>query len=98
MFFIYRPSLFEVNGICIVTSAVADFHVGMSLPFVLQRQLPDLGVQRLDIRTGVALLGGSGEHLGGALQQLQPPLPDLVRMDLVLLGQLDQGLFTPDRG
>jgi len=46
-------------------------------------------VQRLTIRTGVAFLGGGGEHLGGALEQLQPPLPDLVGIDLVLLSQLD---------
>jgi hypothetical protein len=55
-------------------------------------------VQRLEIRAGVTFLGRCGEHLGGALQQLQPPLPDLVRMDLVLLGQFDPRLFTPDRG
>jgi hypothetical protein len=83
-----------VNGIRIVTSAVADFHVGMSLPFVLQRQLPDLGVQRLQIRPAFALLGGGGEHLGGSLAQLSLPGGDLVGMNLKLLRQLAQRLLA----
>jgi hypothetical protein len=29
---------------------------------------------------------------------LQGELPDLIRMELVLLGQLDQDLFAPDSG
>lgn len=68
----------------------------MSLPFVLQRQLSDLGVQSLDVRTGLALVGRSGEYLSGALQQLGSPLADLVGVDLELLGELDQGPVSPD--
>jgi hypothetical protein len=87
-----------VNGIRIVTSAAADFHVGMSLPFIFQRQLPDLGVQRFEIRTSVPFLGARREHLGSAFQQLGAPLPDLVRVDLELLGELDHGFIALDRG
>jgi len=87
-----------VNGIRIVPSAVADFHLGMSLPFVLQRQLPDLGVQALDVRSGVALVGCGGKYLSRALQQLGSPLADLVGVDLELLGKLDQGPVPPDCG
>jgi len=38
-----------------------------------------------------------GKHLGGALQQLQPPMPDLVRVNVLLLRQPDQGLVTFER-
>jgi hypothetical protein len=71
--------------------------VGTSLPFIFQGQLPDFGVQRLEVGTGVPLLGGGGEHLGGSLQQLQPPLSDLVRVNPELLRQLDQSPVTLDR-
>ena len=78
-----------------MTSDVSDVRMGMSLPFVLQRQLPDLGVQALDIRAGVTLLGRCGEHLAGALEQLGAPLADLIGMNLELL---DQGAIPSERG
>jgi hypothetical protein len=87
-----------LNGIRIVPPAVADFHVGMSLPFILQRQLADLRVQRLEVGTGFPFLGCGRKHLGGTLQQLRPPLADLVRVNPELLRQLDQSPVTLDRG
>jgi len=87
-----------VNGIAILTSITADFQTGMSLPFVLQRQLADLGVQRLEVRSGVPFVGGRREHLGRACQELRAPLADLVRMDLELLRQLDQRPVATDGG
>jgi hypothetical protein len=39
----------------------------MSLPFILKRQLADLGVQCLDVRAAFALFSGSREYLGSTL-------------------------------
>lgn len=69
----------------------------MSLPFDLQHLLADLGVEGLQIRAGIALLGRGREHFGGALQQLEPPLSDLVHVNAVLLRQLNQRLFAAGR-
>jgi hypothetical protein len=55
-------------------------------------------VQRLEIRTGFPFLGRSRKYLGSAFQQLGTPLPDLVRVDLELLRELDQCLVALDRG
>src|SRR5258705_9664761 len=63
----------------------------------LQCLLADLGVQRLQIRRWSAIVGGSGENLGGALQQLVLPLRDLIRMNIETFGQLCQGQFALDR-
>jgi hypothetical protein len=87
-----------VNGIAILTSTAADFQTGMSLPFVLQGQLADLRVQRLEVRPGVPLVAGRREYLGGTRQQLRAPLADLVWVDLELLRQLDQRLVAADGG
>ena len=46
-------------------------------------------MQRLEIRTGFPFLGRRRKYLSRAFQQLGTPLPDLVRVDLELLGQLD---------
>ena len=54
--------------------------------------LPDLGVQRLQIRPRFAFLTGGGKHLGRTLQQLGLPLRDLVRVNIEALGQLRQRL------
>jgi len=62
--------------------------------FVLQRQLADPGVQRLDVGAGLALLGRRGEDLGGALHQLGLPPRGPVRMDVVRLCQGGQLLIT----
>ena len=70
----------------------------MSLPFVLQRQLADLRVQRLHVRTRVTLLRRRSEHLSGSLHQLGPPLRDLVRMHIVSLCKACQCLVTLHRG
>jgi len=85
-----------VNGIRIVTSAVADCHVGMSLPFILQRQLPDLGVQRGEVHR--FWRGARAKDLGCALKQ--PPLPvgDLVRMHLELFAQFSHGAVLSQGG
>jgi hypothetical protein len=55
-------------------------------------------VQALDVRSGLALLGRRREDLSGALEQLGSPLADLVRVDLELLGELDQGPIAADGG
>lgn len=81
-----------------MTSAVADFHGGMSLPFVLERQLANLGVQRLDVRSVLPFLAGGREHLGRTPQQLGLPLRDLVRVDIEPLGQLHQRVVALDGG
>ena len=57
---------------------------------------PILACKVFDVRTGLALVGRSGEYLSGALQQLGSPLADLVRVDLELFGELDQGPVSPD--
>jgi len=54
-------------------------------------------MQRLEIRTGFPFLGRRRNYLSRAFQQLGTPLPDLVRVDLELLGQLDNGLVALDR-
>ena len=41
---------------------------------------------------------GHAKDPGGTLQKLIAPLLDLVRMQVEFLRQLDQGLFTLDRG
>ena len=41
---------------------------------------------------------GFTEHPGGTLQKLIAPLLDLVRMQVELLRQLDQGSLALDRG
>jgi hypothetical protein len=60
--------------------------------------LPDLGVQGLDVRAGLALLGGRGKDLGGALQQFRLPLRDLVRVHVEALCQHSEGLVTLQGG
>ena len=61
----------------------------------LQRLLPDLGVQGLEVHGGVLLALLATEHAGGPFQKLAPPCPDLGRMDIEFLRQLGQGLFAP---
>ena len=82
-----------------MTSAVADFNLGMSLPFNLQGLLADLGVQPLQIRcrSRSALVSRRGEDLGGALQQFVFPLRDLIGVHVKALGQLRQRLFALKR-
>src|SRR5258706_9385466 len=63
----------------------------------LQCLLADLGVQRLEIRRRLALIGRRGEDLGGTLQQLVLPLRDLVGGHIEALRQLRQRLFVLKR-
>src|SRR5208283_5554960 len=70
---------------------IADATERAGQKIILQRQLANLGVQRLDVRTMLPLLRRGGKYLSGALQQLGSPLADLVGVDLELLGKLDQG-------
>jgi hypothetical protein len=64
-----------------------------------QRQLPDLRMQgrRVDGRLRIRL-GRGPEHACGAFKKLITPLLDLVRVNVEILCQLDQGLFPLDRG
>ena len=61
-----------------------------------QGQLPDLGMQRLDVRQMLPLVRSGGKYLDGPLQQLGFPLRDLVRVHIAALGQLCQRLITLD--
>ncbi len=66
---------------------------------VRQRQLSDLRMQGLHIDGRLRLgLRGLAEHAGRALKQLVAPLLDLVRMDIEILRQLNQGLLALDSG
>ena len=77
---------------------IADATERAGQKIILQRQLADLRMQRLDIGTVLALLGRSREDFRGAVQQLGLPLRDLVRMHIEPLRQLGQGLVAPDGG
>ena len=66
----------------------------MSLPIVLQGQLADLGVQRLNVRTRLPLFRSRGKNLSGPLHQLRLPLRDLVRVHIVSLSQSRQRLVA----
>ena len=57
---------------------------------ILQGQAADLGVSCLQVRASAAILGGGCEGIRDAFQQFQPPLPDLVRVDLELLRPLSE--------
>lgn len=61
---------------------------------IFQRQLPDLGVQSLEVRAVLPLLRGGREHLCRQLQQLGLPLCDVVRLDIEPFGQLYQRVVT----
>ncbi len=62
------------------------------LGIVLQRQFADLGVKRLqvDARRCLRLPLVGAENSRRPVEQLAPPLSDLVRMDIELLGQFGQ--------
>lgn len=66
---------------------------------VLQRQLPDLGVQRHEVHRGLGRCASRAavEHISGALQQLAARLGDLVPMHVVLLRDLSDCLLAIDR-
>ena len=82
-----------------MASAVADFHIGMSLPFVLQCQLADLGLHILHTGTlRLALLCRAQEYPHRPVQQLRLPLQDLAGMHIKLLGELRQRLVALKRG
>ena len=78
-----------MNGVPIVTSTGADFHKGMSIPFVFHRQLADLRLQVLHARSlGATLLGGRGKYVSGTLEKLGFPLRDLLGVDIEALREL----------
>ena len=66
---------------------------------ILQRQLSDLGMKRLQIhRHSLAARRTGAEHPRSALQQLHFPGRDLVRMNVKKLRQLGQRLLALEGG
>src|ERR1044072_7563218 len=57
---------------------------------VLQCQLPDLGMQSLQVDHRFTASGSAIEHTGGALQKLRFPLRNLVRMNVEALRKVRQ--------
>src|SRR5271156_2423405 len=57
---------------------------------VLQCQLPDLGMQSLQVDSRFTTSGSAIEHTGGALQKLRFPLRDLTRMNVKSLRKVRQ--------
>ncbi len=65
---------------------------------ILQRKLPDLRMKGLHVDCRLRLsLRGCAEYSGRTLQQLVSPLLDLVRVNVEILRQLDQGFLALDR-
>src|SRR5208283_2777575 len=75
---------------------IADATERAGQKIILQRQLANLGVQRLDVRTMLPLLRRGREHLCCPLQQLRLPLRYLVRMDIEPFSQLYHRVVTLD--
>jgi len=67
----------------------------MSIPFILQRQLADLRVQRRQIHRRRP--GATVKELRSALEQLAFPFGDLVRMQLELFAPLGHGAIFSQR-
>lgn len=68
------------------------------IKIILQRQLPDLRVQRLQVDRWLARrLARCAEYISRTLLKLSLPFGDLVRMYIELLGQFGQCTFTPYR-
>jgi hypothetical protein len=65
---------------------------------ILQRELANLGVQRLEIDWRLPLRRRLAEDRGGALQELVLPVGDLVGVDVELLGKLRQRLVVANCG
>ena len=67
--------------------------------FPLPDQLPDLGVKIADLALMIStpVLGALREHLDQTLDRLALPGTDLVRMNLVLRGDLLQRPLAPKR-
>src|SRR5450432_2378122 len=57
---------------------------------VLQCQLPDLGMQSLQVDSRFTTSGSVIEHTGSALQKLRFPLRDLIRMNVEALRKVRQ--------
>lgn len=65
---------------------------------ILDRQIPDLGMQLFDFRFGRPLgLATTGKHIGHAFDSLTLPRTDLVRMHLLLRGDLLERLVASQR-
>ena len=77
---------------------IADATERAGQKIILQRQLTDLGMQRLQIRFTLALLRNAGKYVRGPFQQLAVPLRDLIRMHIQLLRQRRKGLITLEGG
>jgi hypothetical protein len=71
--------------------------VAHRLKMDLQRQLTDLGVQRLHIRSHLRRPRRRANHSGRALKRLRLPGRDLVRMHVKLLRQVRQRLLALQR-
>jgi len=72
--------------------------LGMSLPFILQRQLADLRLHVLHARAHrFALFRRSQKHATGPFQQMGLPLHDLAGVHIKLLRQLRQRLVALER-
>jgi hypothetical protein len=68
----------------------------LSQKIILHRQSPDLGTQPLHARAQlIGFLGGRGEILQGALEELCFPLRNLVGMHIELLGELGERVVAP---
>ena len=68
------------------------------LGIILQRELADLGVQRLEIHWWGSLRRRLAKDAGRALEQLVLPVGDLVGVDVELLGELCQRLVAANGG
>ncbi len=63
---------------------------------LFHRQLSDLGVELLELVLGVVLPPRTPlKQVLGVVDQLTAPVPDLIRMHLVLLSEFRQGLVAP---
>jgi hypothetical protein len=67
----------------------------VSKKIVFQRELADFGVQSIQIHPLVAFGSSVLKDSGCALQEFALPGCDLRRVDIILLGEVRQGLFTP---
>ena len=97
----WRLTLSCAVGSIIVLRSAADppWPERAGQKIVLQRQLSDLRMQGLHIDGRFRIgLRGFAKHPGCTLQELVAPLLDLVRMNVKILRQLDQGLLALDRG
>ena len=73
----------------------AHFVARTGQKIVLQRQLAVRDVQHLDVHRWSDLNRVAAEQPGGTVKHLSPQRRDLVGVNIILLRQFGQGLFTP---